>query len=332
MYVYVYLRIPERIILHMLPLVVFKGITICEHHGLIVHHESVRHLHPRLRRVHGGVIDGLNLSGGESHRQRRRRGGNASSGLRRGGVGPEPQGRLVRRHAYVVGIVADGARQRACELGEVQSGVAATEMQRRHVVGGGGHLQRLETAEPNPGLGSGLADFGDPLAPFSLAHSSVRRRRSANMGWTRRRHVHAKSASKLWNLSNVIHLNYKMFFAVLWIVIANVVVVDAVVVVAVVMCGTLSLVFIDVDAKRGSISNILILVTFLVGASFALCFPTSFPTKSMSMFFFCYCSCYFYFGFDWVILFALWTIMFFVSVGDVVVIKYWRFFVSICFC
>ncbi|WVZ18081.1 hypothetical protein V8G54_005403 [Vigna mungo] len=198
MYVCTYLRIPERIILHILPLVVFKGITICENHGLIVHHESVRHLHPRLRGVHGAVIDGLNLSGGESHRQRRRRRGTASYlSLRRGGVGAEPQGRLVRCHAYVVGIVADGAWQRACELGEVEPGVAAAEMQRRHVVGGGGHLRRLETSEPNSGLGSRLADFGDPLAPFSLADSSVCRRRSTNTGRTGRWHVHAKSVSKL---------------------------------------------------------------------------------------------------------------------------------------
>jgi len=148
-----------------------------------MHHESVRHLHPCLRRVHGRVIDGLNLSGGESHCQRRRRRGAASSlSLGRGGVGPEPQRSLVRRHAYVVRIVAHGARQRAGELGEVEPGVAAPEMQRRHVVGGGGHLRRLEAPEPNSGLGSGFADFGDPLAPFSLAHSSVRRRSSADMG------------------------------------------------------------------------------------------------------------------------------------------------------
>ena len=179
--VFVYLRIPERITLHILPLIVFKGIPICEHHGLIMHHESVRHLHPRLRRVHGRVIDRLNLSGGESHCQRRRRQG-AASCFRGGGVGPEPQRRLVRRHAYVVRIVAHGARQRAGELGEIEPRVAAPEMQRRHVVGGGGHLRRLEAPEPNSGLGSGFADFGYPLAPFSLAHSSVRRRSSTNMG------------------------------------------------------------------------------------------------------------------------------------------------------
>ncbi|KAF7836488.1 26S proteasome regulatory subunit N5 [Senna tora] len=109
-----------------------------------------------------------------------------------------PQGRLVRRHADVVGVVARRVGEGADELREVEARLAAPEVQRRHVVGGGGHLRSLETAEPDPGLLSGFTDLRDPFSPFSLPDASVGGRGGglgsvaiAGGAAAARRHVHA---------------------------------------------------------------------------------------------------------------------------------------------
>lgn len=55
---------------------------------------------------------------------------------------------------------------------QVQLGGGTVELHSGSVVGGGGLEGGVESAEPQPGAAVGLADFGHPLPPSPLPHSS----------------------------------------------------------------------------------------------------------------------------------------------------------------
>lgn len=73
----------------------------------------------------------------------------------------------------VVGRGGGGAGEGVDEVGEVETGVGAAEVEGGDVVGGGGHLGKVVAAEPDAGFFAGLADFGDPFAPFAFTDAGV---------------------------------------------------------------------------------------------------------------------------------------------------------------
>lgn len=71
-------------------------------------------------------------------------------------------------------------------FGEVELGPAAAEAECGFVVCTGCGLGRLECAEPDAGGFVGVADFGSPLAPWTLPDSTVSPlggRRGGGGGW-----------------------------------------------------------------------------------------------------------------------------------------------------
>lgn len=67
----------------------------------------------------------------------------------------------------------DGSGQEMGNFREIENGGAALDGQGGDVVGPGRHFGGGESTEPDPGLLSGLPDFGDPFPPCPHSHSSV---------------------------------------------------------------------------------------------------------------------------------------------------------------